>query len=492
MKRFVLYAVVLTLLFTVSTSSFAKIEIRPFLQVTGEYNDNLFLERNNREEDFITYVYPSLLINYFPRDDLNMSLQYGLNFRFYANNSQLNTSSLNETQNITFETTFRPTERIFLDVSDIFRRVPIDEQLNTSPDNLSENMTEANVFRISPYVVFPIAPALTARVGYGYENVWYNDDALNDSESHSAFAGLTKVFPFDLSLSVDYDYSPVRSDTTNYDIHGISFNATYQINERFTIWGGFSQTFMNSDNFTGNDKIIDPYTGLELSGISFNGIDEEDEHFWNAGASYNWDAFGGTELNIFYEETYSNSSVTEERQEELKNIPLGRDGDKLLVLTVPSGEFIFDTSSSTQGLTKLRRFDMHILLGKEVNILINPYYKKEETVEKTIFVENGTTDKDDLSRKEISKGITFRIAKPIHLYDRQIDIVFEGSYSKKKFYDYSFDEKVTRYTLGPHLNFNLSKSIYLVGGYSYHDNDSDIDIKDYYNNVVWLEARVHF
>jgi len=66
------------ILITVSSSS-AKLDINAAVGLREEYNDNIFLTRTDRKEDFITRVSPSVVLKY-SHHFLDLSLDYGLNF----------------------------------------------------------------------------------------------------------------------------------------------------------------------------------------------------------------------------------------------------------------------------------------------------------------------------------------------------------------------------------------------------------------------------
>ncbi|MEK7698611.1 MAG: TIGR03016 family PEP-CTERM system-associated outer membrane protein, partial [Nitrospirota bacterium] len=83
--------------FSALSSAMAKLDIKPALTLREEYNDNIFLTKTNREDDFITSVSPNIRLNY-ALSYLDLSLDYGLNFKFFAHHSELNLTSLTNTQ----------------------------------------------------------------------------------------------------------------------------------------------------------------------------------------------------------------------------------------------------------------------------------------------------------------------------------------------------------------------------------------------------------
>ena len=71
-------------------------EIHPRLTLGGEYNDNIYLDNTDRnEEDWITTVEPGFNLTYDSRS-LQAVVDYSARFRFYANHSSNDQDNLKE------------------------------------------------------------------------------------------------------------------------------------------------------------------------------------------------------------------------------------------------------------------------------------------------------------------------------------------------------------------------------------------------------------
>ena len=66
----------LFLLLTFVSSATAKLDVNTSVGLREEYNDNIFLTKTNREDDFITSISPNIRLNY-ALSYLDLSLDYG-------------------------------------------------------------------------------------------------------------------------------------------------------------------------------------------------------------------------------------------------------------------------------------------------------------------------------------------------------------------------------------------------------------------------------
>lgn len=183
MKRVLVRELLLAVVMFISlvSLSWAEFRITPSISIREEYNDNIFLTNTDEEEDFITTINPSLNLTY-NTSILTLALDYGLDFKFYVNNSDRNQTSLSNTQRARLDTTISAYRDIFfIKIFDEYKRVPIDERRQIAYDNIFVNMTDSNTLLINPYFEYPITQTIKARIAYTYENIWYKEEEGDDS-----------------------------------------------------------------------------------------------------------------------------------------------------------------------------------------------------------------------------------------------------------------------------------------------------------------------
>jgi hypothetical protein len=186
-----IFAVVVLCLLCASTA-LANFRITPTLTLRQEYNDNIFLTRDNKESDFISTIRPGFNLTWDTRP-VTLSLDYSLRFRYYWKNTDQNQDSLRQTQRARLAADFSLYRDIlFLSISDVYERVTIDEGERGGVDNDLINLTDSNRLRVNPYMILQPWRTVTFRTDYVYENVWYERDIAVDYERHTGRATLSK------------------------------------------------------------------------------------------------------------------------------------------------------------------------------------------------------------------------------------------------------------------------------------------------------------
>ena len=323
MKNIIRFGLLIVILISTIELSFAKLTVVPGISVKEEYNDNIFLDSSGEEDDFITTVSPEIELEYSPNRLLDLSLDYGLNFRFYSRHSSLNDTSIRETQNIEFQSQLRPFNRVFIDISDVYDRVPVDVRERFAIDNAYFNMTDRNTFSFSPYMILPLTSTISTTIGYGYGNIWHKNKETVDSYTQSAYLRLNKRFSSKINGTLRYDYIAYRPDLSDdepavreYDRHEGSAGIVYRFNPDFEMNGEVGRLW--TDFQTGEDAKLT---------------------FWNVATDYR---FGSTNIGAGY--SYS-----------------------------------FD-DSATSGAFKRSRVDLNLETGRVLRLLINPYYYNDEYI----------------------------------------------------------------------------------------------------------------
>jgi hypothetical protein len=320
MKRIVFVFCAVVLLLIIADYSAAELDITPGVGLREEYHDNIFLTRTDHKSDFITKIFPSIALKYSLRP-LDLSLDYRLDFKFYSRYNNLNETSLGDTQTLRFQSQLRPVSRVFIDVSDVYERVPIDIRRQVAFENMFVNLTDKNIFSISPYVEYPLSPTLLSRFGYRFTDVWYKAEEGNDADSHLAFLSFEKRLSPNLTTALKYDYMVYKTQRTNdYDRHQGSVAITYQKGSDLTFKGEVGEAYFDysvTDNRTGG--------------------------FWNVSADYALRAIGGVTLGTGYSSSFYDSVTT--------------------------------------GVYKTKRLDLRVKIERYLKLSANPYYSIDKYLE---------------------------------------------------------------------------------------------------------------
>jgi hypothetical protein len=97
-----------------TTAIAGEFKFVPALSAYEVYNDNIFFQEEDREDDFITIVSPSAVLTY-EAPKANVSASYLAGYELFSEHSELDTT---ENQNATLDLSLEPTRRIRFDLTD--------------------------------------------------------------------------------------------------------------------------------------------------------------------------------------------------------------------------------------------------------------------------------------------------------------------------------------------------------------------------------------
>ncbi len=235
------------------SQSRAELSLTPSISLREEYNDNIFLTAYDEEGDFLTSISPAIDLTYVTRR-LDLSLDYRLNFDFYAHNSDRDDIR----QLGRLESTLSPYRGIFfIRVSDVFARVPIDVRRPVALDNILTNTTDSNRFIVNPYLEYPLSGTFLARVDYTYENIWYEEEEGDDAENNSATLSFIKELSSKMTASLTYSYLSYRPDRTEeYDRQDAGLGIDYKLSPKLSLNAGAGQTWFEYKTGTEIDSTV--------------------------------------------------------------------------------------------------------------------------------------------------------------------------------------------------------------------------------------------
>ena len=284
---FSLGLLVLTALLLVPVSGFAAFEIHPRLTLSEEYNDNIYLDAEHEEDDFITTIAPGILFNYRAKE-LLLDVDYSLLFRKYAENTDEDETDFNEIQRGLATAEIFPTRNFTVSLLGEISRVAIDESAPTADDEGSENRTTLYRYVVNPQYHFRKIPTYDVVFDYLLEGLDYVDDEGDDSMSNQAGAEIIKTFSRRLSGSVGYRFEDYKITTDGADV---------------------SEDFQRQDVFATLVYELSPHLRLRGRGgmgwIDYAERDSTESTLWGAGLEYRPNA--PFALSLDYSEDFESS-----------------------------------------------------------------------------------------------------------------------------------------------------------------------------------------
>lgn len=201
----------LTLFFTVASVG-AEFTVRSGIELIQEYNDNIFLEKKDKNSDFITRIIPSVRANY-RAPFWTWQFDYALNWWYYHKlGKSFDSHSLDLTSKLNIIDNF-----LHLDIKDSYANIALDERRASNEDNLNVNRTDTNKFTASPYITYRITPVITLTTGYRYADIWHREESAIDRKMHTGYATIDKVFSPVFNASVGVEYTLDRPENPEPD-----------------------------------------------------------------------------------------------------------------------------------------------------------------------------------------------------------------------------------------------------------------------------------
>lgn len=263
------------LLLVPAANTWGRVELSPRFTLREEYNDNIYLARHNPESDFITRAFPALAFK-LDSDYLDVTLDYGLQFIYYADHPDENETRIKDVQRATGVAEILPGRDFTLTVEDHISRVTIDERAPVVEESSFVNRTNLNRLVVNPRYQYRAIHGFTGILGYRFEKLAYQSSEGDDSRSHAGYGDFLKDLSRRLSLTLYYEYSDnsakYTEDYTRQDLRG---GIIYKISPRWTFTGQAGQSWLDYSERA--SQSIDLWSAR---------LDYQITSAWTAGAHY--------------------------------------------------------------------------------------------------------------------------------------------------------------------------------------------------------------
>jgi hypothetical protein len=254
----------LAVLLLIPVSGFAAFEIHPRLTLSEEYNDNIFLDAEDEEDDFITTIAPGLLLNYRAKE-LLLDVDYSLLFRKYASNTDEDETDFKDIQRGLATAEIFPDRNFTISLLGEISSVTVDESGPTADDDGSENRTILYRYIINPQYHFRKIPTYEVVFDYLLEGRDYVADEGDDSVSNQAGVELIKTFSRRLSTSLGYRFedfngssSEIGGETVSDDFErqDVFVTVVYELSSQLRLDGRGGLVWIDYDERDGTDGTL--------------------------------------------------------------------------------------------------------------------------------------------------------------------------------------------------------------------------------------------
>jgi hypothetical protein len=255
--RIIIISNLCLLMFTIDVScSSAKFLVVPRLTIAETYNDNLFLEDDSPDSDWITTIAPGLDAS-FDSNYLRMDLDYALNFITYKYHPEEDENSFRDAQRAQLEALFLPERDFTLALREEVSRVSIDDRAPAVLENELVNKTTLYRFTANPQYRWRALPTFETIFGYRYDDYDYVDPEGDDARGHQYSLSLVKGLGPGTKVMINGFGEDYRSGTWNgYLLQRVSAGLSQQVGARWLVEaeGGHAWVDLDMEPEIGNSS----------------------------------------------------------------------------------------------------------------------------------------------------------------------------------------------------------------------------------------------
>ncbi len=208
----------------------APLTFTPTLTVTEEFNDNIFLNNDNREWDFITRFTPGLTLEL--EDPLyRLGLNYSFTADVFARHPDLDHAF--DAHNLLLDGLYRATPRLTLTLTDTFT---FDTNTNLiSSEAVATGRTRAFSNALAGGAAYALDPRTTLRGTVSWTLLRFSAEELRDSDTYRAEAVVERTLTPRLTGSLGYELAVFDIEREeDVTAHTPRLGLTYRFTETLT------------------------------------------------------------------------------------------------------------------------------------------------------------------------------------------------------------------------------------------------------------------
>lgn len=248
MKRCALFTFLALSLLSAGSAAGLQYAADLHLSLSEEYNDNIFLDKDDKVDDFITRVSPGIDLSV--KGALSeLLISYAPSFNIYAQESDLNNTSHSASVNGRYTASERTEFTLsgsYLQTSDI------NDLRDVADVGPIETQTERTIYRVNGGVTHKLTSALSLALGASYSSSDSDDPDDDNVKTTSGNARLTYTASAATSLSANATYSKYNYERDSDSTSQIyTLGADHKVSPTFTVGLTGGVAFVKDDD-TGN------------------------------------------------------------------------------------------------------------------------------------------------------------------------------------------------------------------------------------------------
>ncbi len=283
-RGIVSFSCLLAVICALTGNAFAQMVIHPRITVEQRYDDNIFTDDKDKEDDWITGIAPGINITYDSRS-IDLTLDYSLQYVRYQTNKDENLDSFKDMQRADMRADFFEGRPFTLSLSEVIDRESLEERDRDFNDSVDDRST---LYRttVSPSYRLQLAQTFSLVFDYVYRRVDFVESAGNDVEQNIGRVSLVKELAGNSEVYARFTYTADNTkNEENYDQQDYTVGIVHQVGPRLS------------------GAVEVGYSEIQFDGDS----DDSSEPFWLVNLKYR--IFEALSLETEYEQRFQNSST---------------------------------------------------------------------------------------------------------------------------------------------------------------------------------------
>jgi hypothetical protein len=262
------------MLLAVNCQAGSVVLVQPSLQVSEEYTDNVYLDDEYKESDFITVISPQISISRNTKIS-EMQFQYAPAVSLYANNSEYNTlrhslngvysRQLGKQTTLSIRDTFTRSEEPY-SPSD-YSPTQADEQIAPEYryDTTREEREPRSVNVLSLGLDHDYGPQNSVSLHYSLGHVWEESEDEEDSTRNTVRAAVTHWFThqWGTEVSAGYTRGEFSGESDTYDEWKGNVSLKHAFTKHLTGFIDYAQTVVDYHGDDADYEVYDPGVGVD-------------------------------------------------------------------------------------------------------------------------------------------------------------------------------------------------------------------------------------
>ena len=190
----------------------AELRVLPSITVGEEYDDNIFLTPNNKQDDFITRIIPAFVLGY-RTGFWSWDMDFAYDYRKYLKRTRTEDSTYR--LNLRNRTELIDNQLVF-EAQDLNERVSLDVTKDYTQQSLFVNQTDENILTLNPYTVTGLGSGNMMFFGYKFVNSRYTEPSAISTVDNIGYLETRSELSSNMTFSTGIRYTRDKNKVDDY------------------------------------------------------------------------------------------------------------------------------------------------------------------------------------------------------------------------------------------------------------------------------------